>query len=136
MNYLMTKNAVNDFDTFFDDMFSNWGIRNSKIPPVDVYEDAKAFYVEAELPGYKEEEVNLHVEKHVLHISSEKGAYDKDRKYLVRERNFIKFDRSFSLPEGIEEDKIEAEFTDGILKITLPKMPVEQPKKINISFKH
>ncbi len=136
MNYLMTRNAANDFETFFDDMFSNWGIRNSKIPAVDVYEDSKAFYVEAELPGYKEEDVNVHVEKHVLHISSEKLATNKDRKYLVRERNYIKFDRSFSLPEGIDEDKIEAEFSDGVLTISLPKMPVEQPKKISISFKH
>ena len=135
-NYLMNRNNTNDFDTFFDDMFGNWGIRNSKVPAVDVYEDEKAFYVEAELPGYKEDDVNVHVEKHVLHISSEKDTTVKDRKYLVRERRSIKFDRSFTLPDGIDESKIEAEFTEGVLKITLPKLPVEQPKKISISFKH
>ncbi len=136
MNYLARKNELNDFDTFFDNVFGNWGIRNSKIPSVDVSEDKDAFYVEAELPGYKEEDVNVHVEKHVLHISSEKTSSEKEKKYLVKERSYIKFDRSFSLPEGIDEDKIEAEFAEGVLKITLPKLPVEQPKKINISFKH
>ncbi len=131
----MTRNT-GDFDTFFDDVFSNWGIRNSTIPSVDVYEDNKAFYVEAELAGYEEKDVNVQVENHTLHISSEKTCNKKDCKFVIRERNYAKFDRSFSLPEGIDEEKIEAEFKNGILTVTLPKTPVEQPKRINISFKH
>ena len=133
-NYLMTRNADSDFDTLFDDMFGNWGIRNSTYPTVNVYEDSKAFYVEAELPGYTSDEVNIDVEKHVLHISSEKEEKKDDRKYVVRERSFIKFNRAFSLPEGINEDAIEAEFKNGILTITLPKLPVEQPKKISVKI--
>ncbi len=136
MNYLMTRNTANDFDTFFNDMLGNWGIKNSTIPSVDVYEDEKAYYLEAELPGYTVEDVNIHVEKHVLHISSEKLNEKKDsKKFLVRERGFVKFDRSFTLPEGIDESGIEAEFENGILKITLPKTPVEQPKKIEVKIK-
>lgn len=136
MNYLMTRNAANDFDTFFNDMLGNWGMKNSTIPSVDVYEDEKAYYVEAELPGYTEDEVNVHVEKHVLHISSEKVNEKKEnRKFLVRERGYVKFDRSFTLPEGINEGSIEAEFNNGILKVTLPKTPVEQPKKIEVKIK-
>jgi len=136
MNYLMTRNAANDFDTFFNDMLGNWGVKNSTIPSVDVYEDEKAYYVEAELPGYTEDEVNVHVEKHVLHISSEKVNEKKEnKKFLVRERGYVKFDRSFTLPEGINESGIEAEFSNGILKVTLPKTPVEQPKKIEVKIK-
>lgn len=136
MNYLMTRNAANDFDTFFNDMLGNWGVRNSSIPSVDVYEDEKAYYLEAELPGYTEDEVNVHVEKHVLHISSEKVNEKKEnKKFLVRERGYVKFDRSFTLPEGINESGIEAEFSNGILKVTLPKTPVEQPKKIEVRIK-
>ena len=136
MNYLMTRNAANDFDTFFNDMLGNWGVRNSSIPSVDVYEDEKAYYLEAELPGYTEDEVNVHVEKHVLHISSEKVNEKKEnKKFLVRERGYVKFDRSFTLPEGINESVIEAEFSNGILKVTLPKTPVEQPKKIEVKIK-
>ncbi len=136
MNYLMTRNAANDFDTFFNDMLGNWGVRNSSIPSVDVYEDEKAYYLEAELPGYTEDEVNVHVEKHVLHISSEKVNEKKEnKKFLVRERGYVKFDRSFTLPEGINENGIEAEFSNGILKVTLPKTPVEQPKKIEVKIK-
>ena len=136
MNYLMTRNAANDFDTFFNDMLGNWGVKNSTIPSVDVYEDEKAYYLEAELPGYTEDEVNVHVEKHVLHISSEKVNEKKEnKKVLVRERGYVKFDRSFTLPEGINESGIEAEFSNGILKVTLPKTPVEQPKKIEVKIK-
>ena len=136
MNYLMTRNAANDFDTFFNDMLGNWSVRNSSIPSVDVYEDEKAYYLEAELPGYTEDEVNVHVEKHVLHISSEKVNEKKEnKKFLVRERGYVKFDRSFTLPEGINESGIEAEFSNGILKVTLPKTPVEQPKKIEVKIK-
>ncbi len=136
MNYLMTRNTANDFDTFFNDMLGNWGIKNSTIPSVDVYEDEKAYYLEAELPGYTVDDVNIHVEKHVLHISSEKLNEKKEnKKFLVRERGFVKFDRSFTLPEGIDESGIEAEFENGILKIRLPKTPVEQPKKIEVKIK-
>jgi len=133
-NYLMTRNADSDFDTLFDTMFGNWGIRNSTYPSVNVYEDAKAFYVEAELPGYTSDEVSIDVEKHVLHISSEKVEKKEEKKYVIRERSYIKFNRAFSLPDGINEDAIEAEFKDGILTVTLPKLPVEQPKKISVKI--
>ena len=133
-NYLMTKNADCDFDTLFDDVFGNWGIRNSTYPTVNVYEDSKAFYVEAELPGYTSDEVNIDVEKHILHISSEKTEVKDEKKYVVRERGYIKFNRSFSLPEGINEEAIEAEFKNGIRTVTLPKLPVEKPKKISVKI--
>ena len=133
-NYLMTRNADSDFDTLFDDMFGNWGIRNSTYPTVNVYEDSKAFYVEAELPGYTSDEVSIDVEKHVLHISSEKMDKKEDKKYVVHERSYVKFNRAFSLPETINEEAIEAEFKNGILTITLPKLPTEQPKKISVKI--
>lgn len=133
-NYLMTKNADTDFDTLFDNIFGNWGVRNSTYPTVNVYEDSKAFYVEAELPGYTSDDVNIDVEKHVLHISSEKIENEQDKKYVLHERGYMKFDRAFSLPEGINEEAIEAEFKNGILTITLPKLPAEQPKKISVKI--
>lgn len=133
-NYLMTKNADTDFDTLFDNIFGNWGVRNSTYPTVNVYEDSKAFYVEAELPGYTSDDVNIDVEKHVLHISSEKIENEQDKKYVLHERGYMKFDRAFSLPEGINEEAIEAEFKNGILTITLPKLPTEQPKKITVKI--
>lgn len=133
MNYLMTRND-NDFETLFNNMFGNWGIKNSNIPSVDVFEDEKAYYVEAELAGYNEEDVNVHIEKHVLHISSEKSTSKEGKKFIIRERSFMKFDRSFSLPESVDESGISAEFKNGVLTVTLPKKPIEKPKRIEVKI--
>ena len=134
MTYMTTRNNDNYMDNFFDDMLCNWGVRNSSYPEVNVYEDSKAFYLEAALPGYTNEDVTINVDKHVLHIASEKMTKKDERKYIVRERGNIRFDRAFSLPEGINEEAIEAEFKNGILTITLPKLPTEQPKKIAVKI--
>ena len=132
MTYMTTRNNDNYMDNFFDDMLCNWGVRNSSYPEVNVYEDSKAFYLEAALPGYTNEDVTINVDKHVLHIASEKMTKKDERKYIVRERGNIRFDRAFSLPEGINEESIEAEFKNGILTVTLPKLPVKEPKKITV----
>ena len=134
MTYMTTRNNDNYMDNFFDDMLCNWGVRNSSYPEVNVYEDSKAFYLEAALPGYTNEDVTINVDKHVLHIASEKMTKKDERTYIVRERGNIRFDRAFSLPEGINEEAIEAEFKNGILTITLPKLPTEQPKKISVKI--
>ena len=131
MTYLMNRDYNNDLDSFFND-FCNWGVANSTYPTVNVYEDSKAYYLEATLPGYTSEDVTINVDNHVLHISSEKMAKKDERKYIIRERHMTKFDRAFSLPEGINEESIEAEFKNGILTVTLPKLPVKQPKKITV----
>lgn len=131
MTYMTTRNNDNYMDNFFDE-FCNWGVRNSNYPSVNVYEDSKAFYLEASLPGYTTEDVNINIDKHVLHISSEKTAVKDERKYIVRERSNVRFDRAFSLPEGINEEAIEAEFKNGILTVTLPKLPAREPKKITV----
>lgn len=130
MNYMTTT----DFDRFFDNVFANFGNSKSHIPAVDVSEDNSAFYIEAELPGYNMSDVNVHVDKHVLHISSEKKEEKNNRKYLIRERFSATFDRAFTLPENINEEAIEATFRDGVLHITLPKLPDEQPKKITVKI--
>ena len=126
MTYMMTRNANDYMDDLFSNMFCN------TYPSVNISEDSKAYYLEAALPGYTNDDVNISVDKHVLHISSEKANKKDDRKYVIRERHNVKFDRSFSLPEGINETEIEAEFKNGILTVTLPKQPVVQPKKITV----
>lgn len=130
----MTRNLDNTLDSFIDNMFSDWGVRKSYIPSVDVYEDSTAYHVDAELAGYREQDVNVNVDKHVLHISSNKQNQKSDTKYLIRERSFASFDRAFTLPEDVNEDAISASFTDGILSVTLPKKPVEAAKKISIKI--
>ncbi|MBJ2356643.1 MAG: Hsp20/alpha crystallin family protein [Sphaerochaeta sp.] len=141
MKYYVTynnSNPVSGFDSLFNDLWADWGTNRSKIPPVDIYETEKAYVIEAELAGYKQEEVSVNIEKHVLKISSDKQSLksaDEKQKNLVRERYFKKFERSFSLPEDIDEGNIEGEFADGVLTITLPKKKEALPKTIEVKIK-
>lgn len=131
------SNPVSNFESLFNDLWSDWGVSSSKIPPVDIYETEKAYVIEAELAGYKQDEVQVNVDKHVLRISSDKQTLkDADgKKNLVRERYFKKFERSFSLPEDIDESSIEGEFSDGVLTITLPKKEEVLPKTIEVKIR-
>ncbi len=131
MTYMMRNNDYY-LNYLFDDMLCNWGVRNSTYPSVNVYEDSNAYVLEASLPGYSSKDVDIRIEKHVLHISSEIKEKKDDRKYIVRERRSVKFDRAFSLPEGINESGIEAQFKNGLLIVKLPKLPVEQPRRIEV----
>ncbi|MFA6772146.1 heat shock protein Hsp20 [Sphaerochaeta associata] len=140
MKYYVTynqNNGLSNFDSLFNDLFSDWGVSRSKIPPVDIYETEKSYVIEAELAGYKQDEVQVNVDKHVLKLSSNKESLkDVDgKKSLVRERYFKKFERSFSLPEDIDEEKIEGEFSDGVLTLTLPKKKEVLPKTIEVKIK-
>ena len=131
------NNPVSNFESLFNDLWSDWGASSSKIPPVDIYETEKAYVIEAELAGYKQDEVQVNVDKHVLRISSDKQSLkDVDgKKSLGRERYFKKFERSFSLPEDIDESAIEGEFSDGVLTVTLPKKDEVLPKTIEVKIK-
>jgi len=142
MKYYVTNtrnNPVANYHALFNDLWSDWGTSN-KIPPVDVTETDKAYVIEAELAGYTQKEVEVNVDKHVLKLSSAKQSKpeednDKKSKSLVRERYYRAFERSFSLPEDIDEGAIEGEFSDGVLTITMPKKPEVQPKSIEVKIK-
>ena len=140
MKYYVTynrNNPVSNFESLFNDLFADWGSTAAKVPAVDIYEKEKVYVIEAELAGYKQDEVAVNVDKHVLKISSAKESLkDVDgKKSLVRERIYRKFERSFSLPEGIDEGKIEGEFADGVLTLTLPKKKEVLPKTIEVKIK-
>ena len=121
----------NSYNDFFDTLFTV-----SKFPPVDIYENNNGYVITAELAGYDEDKINIYAEKHVLHISSHENEKkdDKDKKYLIRERSVKAFERSFTLPEDAEEEKISASYQKGILSVFIPKKPKEEPKKIAVKI--
>lgn len=126
------------FDDFFDSMLGAWDNYSSRIPAVDVEETADAYVIKAEMPGFKEDDVKITVDKHVLHISGSVNETEKEnkdgRKYLIKERRHESFERSFSLPDGLDESAISAGFENGILTVTLPKTPEEKPRKIEVKI--
>ena len=125
------------FDDFFSSMLGAWDNYSARVPAVDVEETDKEFIIKAEMPGFNENNVKITVDKHVLHITGEVDESEKDKdgkRYLIKERRHSSFERSFSLPEGLDESAISASFENGILTVTLPKTPEEQPKRIEVKI--
>lgn len=103
-------------------------------PNVDIVEHDQEILLVAELPGVSKKDIKLSVSKGVLTLSGEKPAPDltKDDCYHCTERFFGTFERKFTLPTMVAEDKIKADFKDGLLKISLPKAEEAKPKEISI----
>ena len=109
----------------------------SAIPAVDVSDTDKAYEITAELPGMDEKNVDVKLINGVLTIKGEKqdDKEEKKKDYYMRERSFGSFQRSFQVPEGVDTDKIEANFKRGILTVTLPKSAEAQKAEKKIAVK-
>jgi HSP20 family protein len=106
-----------DFDDLFETPKTNSSV---KTPIHDVIENDKEFQVEMLLAGVKKDDISIDVNDDVLKIKAERKE-TKDLKYNRKESYFGKYERSFILSENIKKDNITATFTDGILKIIVPK---------------
>lgn len=108
-------------------------------PAVDIAERERAYEVTAELPGLDANDIDVKFAHDMLTISGEKKEEKEEKKkdYYLSERRYGSFQRSFQLPEGIDTDKIAANFEKGILKVTLPKTEKAQhsEKKIAVTAK-
>ncbi len=104
---------------------------------VDIHEDADHIYVEADLPGFNKDEVDISLENQVLTITAEKKeespAKGRKEDYLLHERRYRRFVRSFSLPATVDPQQVNAKLQDGILMVTLNKHEAAKPKKITVS---
>lgn len=105
------------------------------MPPVDIAEDKEKITLTAELPGFKEDEVQIQMEGNLLTIRGErKFEQEKEgRNYHRIERAYGQFVRSFTLPNNVDRENILAKFKNGLLEIELPKREDAKPKQIKIS---
>lgn len=105
-------------------------------PAVEISEDGQAYRITAELPGLDAKDIEVSMSERRLVLKGEKRAEkeEKDKNYHLSERAYGTFERSFALPEGVDRDRIAADFTKGVLTITLPKTAEaqKQTKKIEI----
>lgn len=103
-------------------------------PSVDIGETEGEFLIKAELPDVKKEDVVISVEHGVLTIRGERKQEkeEKGKKFHRIERSYGSFVRSFTLPENVESGKIKANYRDGLLELTIPKVVVEKPKAIQV----
>ena len=105
-------------------------------PLVDIVEDEHEYLIKAELPEVKKEEVKVTVQDGVLTLAGERKFVkeEKDKKYHRVERAYGSFVRSFSLPEDADENKVMADFKDGVLQVHLPKSEKARPKNIEVKI--
>ena len=108
--------------------------RGAWSPNVDIYEDSDKLIVEAELPGMDRDDFEVNVENNVLALKGERKFEKKTEgdNYHRVERSYGSFTRSFTLPQTVSSEGAEAEFKDGILKVTLPKREDTKARKIEI----
>lgn len=104
-------------------------------PAVDITEDEKEYLIKAELPELKKEDVKVTVENGELNITGERKfeKEEKNKKYHRVERSYGSFLRSFTLPEGVNGEKVNAQFKDGVLSVHLPKDEKAKPKAVEVA---
>ncbi len=126
--------------TMFDDYFKPWnewfdegGLwgRIMKVPAVNITEDKKEYLVSLAVPGMKKDDFKIDIDGNMLTISSEKEETreETEKKFTRKEYSYSSFSRSFTIPEEINMEKIEARYEDGVLKIALPRK--EEVKKLS-----
>lgn len=122
------------FDDFFkpwNEWFENGGMigRMLKVPAVNITEHEKEYQVALAAPGLKKDDFKIDMDGNMVTIRSEKeeSKEDKDKRYTRKEYSYSSFSRSFTLPEDVNRDKIEARYEDGVLTLLLPRK--EEAKK-------
>ena len=131
-----------DFDHLLGRLFNGAQTNDggTRLAPygVDIREDQDHFYVEAELPGFKKDDIDITLENQTLTISAERSAENKKDgqnkgELLLHERRYTRFVRSFTLPPTVDEQTVNAKLADGVLTVTLNKREETKPRKITVS---
>lgn len=117
-----------ELDRLFDELIHRpWGVKDELLewnPSVDVYETEEAFIVEADLPGMKREDVKVEVKEDSFILRGRRSSEQRrsNERFYCQERSFGGFSRQMALPEPVDKNKIKAEFSDGVLRVILPKL--------------
>lgn len=141
-NSVFTDPFFRSLDQFFGDEPSRQsllnglgGARDGWVPAVDVRETDESFVFTAELPGLTKQDVSITLEDNVLTLTGERQFETGEAKNEFRriERSYGRFTRSFTLPNDVDNDRVEANYGDGLLTVTVPKTEKSKPRKIEIS---
>jgi HSP20 family protein len=147
--------SLRDLDTLMRGFFNREGSQTPFAPyGVDIREDSDHIYVEAELPGFKKDEIDITLENSTLTIAAERrleqkrehggggggggggngghGAQSAGGEWLLNERRYTRFLRSFTLPPTVDESSVQAKLNDGILTVTISKREETKPRKVRV----
>lgn len=137
-NRMVSRNN-RDFEQFFNSFFGTpWHQPTQRefIPRVEITEDNDHLKLQAEMPGLEKDAIKVLVEDGVLTISGEKKTQNKEDgpDHVWSEISNGSFSRSFTLPDYVEAEKIQADYKNGVLILTLPKMEKAKPKEIEVKL--
>ena len=130
------------FNTLFDQpsrrsgsVASDSGLTERRwIPPMDLVETPDHYVIRADLPGVREDDLSVQFEDHTLTIAGQRAAeHDPQEGYYRLERAFGAFSRALTLPDGIDPDRVQAEFDRGVLQILIPKPEQRKPRQVQIN---
>ncbi|MCS6991002.1 MAG: Hsp20/alpha crystallin family protein [Chitinophagales bacterium] len=135
-----SESALSPFEAWVNDLFSNdfgFTLRplfSARIPAVNVVEKDDYYRMDFAVPGFSKGDFNIKVDGNVLTVSGERKSENskEEENFTMKEFSCTSFTRSFTLPDTVQTDKISAEYSDGVLKVTLPKTPEAKPKAIEI----
>ena len=146
MRWRPTRDLVGireEMNRLFDDFFTGWPwperrkglLEGEWAPSIDVAETDEEVVVTAELPGIKQDDVDITIIDDVLMLKGEKKEEKevKEKNYHRIERSYGSFQRSVRLPTGVQADKAKAKYKDGVLQVTIPKVEEAKPKQIKIN---
>jgi HSP20 family protein len=113
---------------------ASWG-SHTWTPPVDIHETEEALVLTVDLPGVSKEEVSIEIHQHTLTLKGRRtpNAEVPDDRYHRVERAYGTFQRAFTLPMQVDQDKVQATYHDGVLELRLPKVEAAKPKRIAIT---
>ncbi len=133
MRYYIQRDfpSLFDFDNLFNDFFES---SSDRFPPVDVYEDEKSYVIEAEVPGYNENDIKIYCKNKILTISSGQVKKEREDGFITEEIALPAFSRSFQLPEDANEDEVNATSANGILSVVISKKAKTEPKRIEVKI--
>ena len=118
MNIIKRTNYPIMFDEFFNDFFN---VKPMSIPPHNIMETENDFQIEFSVPGSNKKDFEIEVENDNIKIIKKKEDLDTTNNYSIQEFNYSFFEKSFYLPESIDQSKISSKYDNGILRISLPK---------------
>ena len=125
-----------EFNRLFNSLWESSANSQRWVPEMDLVEGDHYYLLKADLPGMKQEDVAIEFNDGTLMISGERKAeYERKEKGFFRlERSFGKFSRSLTLPEGVDPERIEASFHDGVLDVKIPKPEQRKPRRIEVAW--
>ncbi|OBI46431.1 hypothetical protein A5707_21360 [Mycobacterium kyorinense] len=106
------------------------------VMPMDAWREGDKFIVEFDLPGVKEDSLNLDVERNVLTVHAERTGLDQNREMVSAERPRGVFSRQLFLGDNLDADQIEASYQDGVLRLTIPVAEKAKPRRIKVASSH